>query len=569
MKKSLLAFLLLGATLYGDILPTTTITTFDTEVSVGKDKYGNAIFDREVTIDTQNYKVDNFWNKFSFKGEGQNSMDFKTISKTGTVRVSVEATSMCTIYEELDQRGCSGQKPFLINNEAIEGKVTGDTISLLFQKDYNGSDILFNEQNDSVFYPLDVERVEMYYKSQEDNSKSFFGMFSSMFNMFFGDAGFFSSFFNFDVSTMEGDDADDIRQRYIANIVSGIDQEHLLAQGTAVDTTVLNTPVSMIDYTETVLSTGGCNLFFFQFSEDNFFCNMMGGMPFITMFSSTTPTTTYTIDTIQVDTENSLVSFASSYAGIDITEYQSGTVYQAQSDESLVINPISMMVNMMNCFFFGCSTSDDTDMAAEPMDTYYVFDDASAINLTFAVTNDGDKVDDLQTFKLTGIHSLTGTEQMCRVTEDNSYDTWSDYTFKPSGTNSQTFTSVDTTTEQWCDDASWGQPDYPAPCTSGWDREYTKTIETPTTIMRTPEEWLAWCDNAVENNVPTTTEVCDYFFFFKTNCRDVIDPLIVDGYTIEEYINSSKRGLFLDLELVDLNTTSKATTLRYNLMSTN
>ncbi|MBU4209578.1 MAG: hypothetical protein KKD12_07920, partial [Proteobacteria bacterium] len=97
--------------------------------------------------------------------------------------------------------------------------------------------------------------------------------------------------------------SEDIRQRYIANIVSGIDRNHLLEKDiTPLTTNALNTPVSLIDYTENVSSAGSCSLFFFKFPESSSFCNLMGSMPFISMFSSTKPATNYTIDTIQADT---------------------------------------------------------------------------------------------------------------------------------------------------------------------------------------------------------------------------------------------------------------------------
>lgn len=572
MIKKILFLLTISLTLFA--VDTTTDTTFENKTDTSMDSFGNAVFEQDVKITTNNFKVDNFWKKFKNDGESDSQSTFDTISKSATIQVSVESSSICSLYSQLNTAGCSGQKPFLINNEALVGKNVDDTISLLFQKDYDLADdtILYNDINNSVFYPLDIDRTQKYYVSQDDNTKSFFGIFSLMFNTFFGEGGFFSNFFNFGVVDNNENNAEDIRQRYIANITAGVDQDHLLEKGvTALKTTALNTPVSLIDYTEKVTEDGGCNLFFFKFSEDNMFCNIMGGMPFITMFSNTTPTTSYEIDTIEVDTENSIISFASSYTGMTITEYQEGTVYQAQSDESVNINPISAMMGMMKCFFFGCSSQPEMDKVEEPMDTYYAFDDDTAVNLTFAVTNDGNKIDDFQNFKLMGIHSLTGSEHMCRVKESNDYDDWTDYTFKPEGTESQTFTAItEAETQTWCDDKTWGQPDYQADSDGscdGWDSSYEKEItpESADTNLKTPEEWLTWCDEAMENNTPTTSTVCDTFFFMKFNCREVIDPIFVDGYEIAQYVNASKRGLFLDLKLIKLDVTDKANTVRYSI----
>ncbi|SFV66674.1 hypothetical protein MNB_SM-4-1230 [hydrothermal vent metagenome] len=541
---------------------TKTHVTFTNEKSMGKDKNGNNIYERDVTIDTQNFKVKNFWSQFSFSGDSKNESEFATLSKTGTVRIKVESTSLCELYSELDEAGCSGQKPFLINNEALIGQGIGDTISLIFQQDFNGTDILYNDTNASVFYPLDVERNEKFYKKQKDNTRSFFGLFGTLFNTFFGDSSFFSSFFNFGVSDNNGNPVEDIRQRYIANIVSGIDQDHLLEKSvTPLETTRLNDPVSLIDYRETIVNNGSCQLFFFRPSESSSFCNLLSGIPFVSLFVSSTPTTTYQIDTIQVDTENSLITFASAYSEMTIDEYQSGAVYQQASDDSRSTSIFSLI----GCFLFGCSESDDTDMIEQPMDTHYQFNDDTAVNLTMAVTESGNIIDDFQTFKLQGIHSLTGSEQRCTVKETNDYDTWSQYTFKPNGTESQTFTDLDNVvTETWCN--PYTRSDYED--RGGYcPRSYEKIITLPQTL-KTPEEWLSWCDTAIENNVVTTTEDCDRFLIWKINCRDVIDPIIVDDYEILDYVNTSRRGLILDLELIDLDVKSKAVHLRYELIST-
>jgi len=546
---------------------TTTDTTFTNKTTTNTDSFGNAVFNQDVTIKTNNFKVDNFWSKFKTNGDAQSN--HSTISKSATVEVSIESSSLCTIYSDLDTAGCSGQKPFLINNEALIGKGVDDTISLIFQKNYDMTNdvILYSDVNASMFYPLDIQRDEKYYKSQDDNSKSFFGVFGTIFNIFFGDDGFFSSFFNFGVTDNNQVAAEDIRQRYIANILSGVDQNHLLEKDvTALETEALNQPVSLIDYTEEIVEEGGCNLFFFKFSEGSTFCNTLGGLPFITIFSNTTPTTTFEIDTIQTDTENSLITFASTYTDMTISEYQSGTVYQAQStDDATFINPISAMTSMIKFFLFGPQTEEESNMIEEPMDTYYKFDDENAVNMTLAITNNGDKIDNFQTFKLTGIHSLTGNERMCRVKESNDYDDWTDYTFKPEGTSSQTFTDLDAVeTETWC--SRWGED---SPLSDGWCSSFSR-YEVPTNLdtvqtLKTPDEWLSWCDDAMEDYTPTTTRTCDYIFFFPVNCRDVIDPIFVDGYEIAEYVNTSKRGLILDLKLIDLDINDKANTVRYKI----
>jgi len=568
MFKKILILITIALSL---VAQTTTDTKFTNKTTATTDSFGNTVFNQDVTIETNNFKVDNFWIKFQNGGAAQSN--HSTISKSATVEISIETSSLCSIYTDLDKEGCSGQKPFLINDEAIENKNVGDTISLIFQKDYDMTNdtILYTDNNASLFYPLDIDRDEKFYKSQHDNSKSFFGIFEKIFNVFFGDNSFFGGFFNFGVVDNSNQPVEDVRQRYIANIVSGVDQNHLLEKDvTDIEKDAsgykLNTPVSLIDYTEKIVENGGCNLFFFKFSESSPFCNIIGGLPFITIFSNTTPTTTFEIDTIQTDTENSLITFASSYTGMTVSEYQNASVYQAQSvDDATFYNPISAMSSMMKFFLFGPQDQDEYNKIEEPMDTYYKFEDEDAVNLTFAVTNDGDKIDDFQTFKLTGIHSLTGNERMCRVKESNDYDNWTDYTFKPEGTSSQTFTDLGAVeTETWC--SRWRGD---SPLSEGWCSSFSR-YEVPTNLdtvqtLKTPDEWLSWCDTAMETYTPTTTEVCDYVFIFPVNCRDVIDPIFVDGYQIAEYVNTSKRGLILDLKLINLDINDPANTVRYKI----
>jgi len=570
--NNILLTLLLSSVVYA--ATTTTTTTFGNENSMGMNKYGNAIYNRTVTIKTDNYKVDNFWKKFSYSGEGQDQIEFESIAKTGTMQISVESTSICSIFSELDSQGCSGQKPFLINNEALIGKNSGDTITLLFQKNFEIDKVTYNDTNSSVFYPLNIDRNEKYYKEVPGNTKTFYSFFGRMFNAFLGDGNFFSQFFSYKVSDNSGKSVEDIREKYIANIVSGIDQEHLVVRGATLETDIsqLNTlPVSLIDYSETQTTgtNGSCNLFFFKFSETSSFCNFMGGMPFISLFSSTTTTVepeVYEIDTIQTDTENSLVTFASSFSGVTMEEYQNNRVYREPVIEAS--KRISIF-DTLKCFIFRCSDPNiDEDTIDEPKDTYYTFNDP--VNLTFAVTDLGAHVDSFQTFKLKSIHSLTGEARMCKVEENNEYDTWGTATFKPSGTTSKTFTNLGSVTkEKWCNPLMGSDYKYEW----GYCRKsYYKTNISEQQSLKTPLEWLDWCDYAIDNNPVTYKEVCDesciLWFCKDVNCRQEANPIVVDGYTIKEYVKSSKRGMALELELVNLKTNSDAVTLRYKLMGT-
>ena len=586
MIKRTLLILALGFTL--NAAETSTTTTFQF-MGKGEDKHGNLYQEKQVTITTKNYKVENFWNKLSFSGSGQDNMEFSTVTTTGKVRMTTEATSICNLYPGLDKDGCSGQKPFLINYEAIENKSDGDMITLLFQKDYDGTNILYSSTNNEVFYPLDVERTEKYYKKvQEEVSsvkcRSFFCAFTNMFDGFFG-GGFFSKFFNHKViGSNDGVPEEDRRQRYIANVTSGIDQTYLLSTGDTVNITKsgLNQPLSLIDYiekNEEAGTSGSCKLFFFKFSESSRFCKFMSGMPFIGMFSSSTPSTsatTYEIDTIQTDTENALISFAGAYSDINVTEYERDL--ETYTEDLQPSTKRKSFFSRLMCIFFPCSTPSAPPPEIEvPKDFFYTFEDNKSIFLTMAVSQTGSaKIDDFQTFKLKSIHSLTGSQRMCTVENsfDNSIDGWTTETFKASEDKDRIFVRNTLGTEYYCKHWFWGTEksrNESEGCSRGYN-EGSREIVTPTTTQRNTEWWLDWCDEAKTYGVDETVyeKQCSGIFFFR-RCKDVAigTKLTYQEYTVKQYVNASKRGLSLDLELVTLKPTDKATTVRYKLMKVN
>jgi hypothetical protein len=456
-------------------------------------------------------------------GNGQESMSFSTISKSGTVQISVESTSLCSLYPELDKNGCSGQKPFLINNEAIEDSSgqalsTGSIITLQFNKDYDGSNILYDKDNNFSFYPLDVDRDEKYYKydAGDDSCHSFFCVMTGVFDNFFG-TSFFAGFFDFDVTSTQGSDIDDVRERYITNITAGLDQNHLMEKNvTTIDTSIsgLNThnPLSLIDYVENSSATGSCNLGFFSFGSSSTFCNFMSGMPFISFFASQTPSQVYVIDTIQADTENAIIAFAGDYADINVTEYET-TVASSAETSSITFPPLKIMCMILP--FFDCDSTTIEEEKGRIKDSYYAFDEANATTLTMAVTNTGTKIDGFQTFKLLGIHSIVGDGNV--------------------------------TTGGSCD-------------------EIKKTVKrcvmmgcATTTSIIDSNPTPALCD--AYNPAVITTES----FMMATETTTIESINYVGGSTT---LNASGRVLSLDLKLVDIDTSSKSAKLRYKLLST-
>jgi len=526
MKKNLLLVLLLSITIYAN--DTTTVTKFYDQKDIGEDKYGNTLYERDVKIDTQNYSIENFWKKFSFSGDIQESMDFDSISKRGTIRISAESTSICTIYNDLDTQGCSGQKPFFINSEAIPSNYN-DTVSLIFKNtpvvsDYNASDA-------SSFYPLDIKRNEKYYKTQTSTSHiSYPTIFGKIFGNFFGDSSFFSKFFNRTVETSTDSNVTDIRQRYIANIISGVDQEHLMTKGSGLSTTELNNPVSLIDYKEvsTTASAGSCNMMFLTFPADNIFCTTMDSMPFISLFISQSPATASTIvtDTIVSDTETAIISFAGAFVGEDVEDYN--TKVQTNFDNNDDVNKDASLLTKIICAISGC----DKQSVVKLYDNHYNFPDDSGITMTFAVVDDnGEEVADFETFRLLGVHSVSTQAEGCLLIKDGFF--------------SSSTISVNPQTVQKCSEGGfifmgYSYCDIKADVTdkSSWNDEY-KNMK--------PREWLTWCNSHDDGK------------YHSVGWSD---------FKVQENAQETKGSLVLDLKRIKLDVMDKSVMLRYKLIST-
>jgi len=510
MIKSALLIIALGLTL--NATDTSTLTKFET-INEGKDKYGNTYIDQQVTIKTSDYKVENFWNKFSFSGKGKNSMEFTSISQTGTVRTTMEATSLCSLYPELDEKGCSGQKPFLINSASIPAYDAN--VSLIFNRTQAYSD--YNKGDSSAFYPLDVDRNEKFYKSQPDDTKSFFGFFRKLFSFFFGTGSAASS---------PSTPTEDIRQRYMANIVSGIDQDHLLQKNITIINSTISTPTSInpvgfIDYSVTTTTPGSCSLGFFTFSSGSIFCNF----PF---FVTTTPPVTSVADTIMQDTESSIIAFAGTFVGDKIQDYNT------KSTEVVITeNQNSGFFSKLKCFFFGCSKQEITVVRGNN----YSFPNDTGITMTFAVADgNGTKVGDFETFRLLGIRSMVGEAKACKIDKDGSWFSGNKVIY------------VTTNEINECDESGWFRTGCTNEGTSYEGNSITK--------------WLTWCSSpgSVQPKYKSTS-------FWSGSVSYRFHKYYGSKYSLVEYNDEeSKPSLILDLKRIKLDPNDASVKVRYQLM---
>ena len=477
----------------------------------GKDEHGNSVYERVVDIQTSGYKVDNFWKKFSWDGKGQDTTTIEKIATKGTVRVSIEATSLCTLYPELDQDGCSGQKPFLMNSVAVPA-IDSD-VSLIFKNTPSYAD--YNKSSDSEFFPLDIDRNEKFYKSQPDNKKSFFGLFSKLISIFFRKP-----------ADSVPEVVEDIRQRYMTNIVAGVDQDHLMKSGKTAINTTLNTPVSLIDYSETATTSGYCRLGFFRFPLSSHICNF----PF---FVKVNPPVTTQTDTIVSDTESSLVAFAGSFVGDDIEAYNN------KSTRVEILEPVvSGFFGKLKCFFFGCPKTTITRI----LGNNYAFPNETGITMSLAVSNDGSTVDSFETFRLLGIRSVFAQSRACKIKKDSFLSDRVIYV-KPNQTIKK------------CKESSW----FGTSCEDEGSSYEGNSVT----------QWLTWCKNISENGNPGSQKPNKAAFSFFGGSSAYQFHMFGSKYSLKEYNDEdSNTSLVLDLKRIKLDLSSKDTIRRYQLVET-
>ena len=537
MIKKILLFSALSLVVYA---ATTTTTTFVEGATAHSDKYGNSVSTTSVIIETKDFKVENFWSKFfdSTKGQSLHS----SISTSATFNIITEATSACVLDGTLAEEGCSGQKPFLINDDLLNNPISGttDEFEVAFSL-ANGFDKIDNQS----FYPLDILRDAKYYQdpypsdSTAGINRGFFGFFTSAFDFMFDKivgADFFGDPDIADVEyTIRGDAAQERRQRYIANIIAGIDKNHRMTKeldgATATEIkayTKLNTPASLLHYAEAKKTTESdqCKFIFLNLSNDGFMCRMMGGfgmdawMPFFNQ----TQSTKIEVNTIMGDTENALLAMTGKIENVPYMEDVGGTdddkLYFLQN----MLKPMTTMISFMKNMLFG---STKETIVADPVERVYTYADNKAMTMGFAITNDGNQIDDFANFKLLKIRSVYGDMiNSCKVKKSWAFMNpgWTK-TFVEDGTQS-----------------------VKSPDSSGWHPE-----------MWNDNEWISWCQTA-------TGRIGMFDALFDWSTGGIFNPInwmtsffgmftsfFSSSYDITNFTSTLKRGLILNLKKVDLN----------------
>lgn len=552
MRYSAMAMLILATILSAQ--SATTTTTILERNDKGMDAHGNQLYTQEVSISTQNYEVETFWNRF-FDPDNK-SRNFTQVKTTANAQMIVEASSACSIAGkgQLPSQGCSGQKPFLVNNEAVDTLANGATVSLMFQpvkEDKTGA-LLYTTNNANVLYPLDIGRNGEFYEStapvQAGSKQTFFSFFTGIFDFFFDKMvgmDFFGTPKIADVKYgIRSNEAEDRRKRYIANIIAGVDHDHLMRRpyggesATQVDAmSRLNDPVSVLHYDEAKKTTDSdqCKFMFLNLSSDGVMCRMMSGfgmdawMPFF----NSAKISEVDVNTITIDTENALLAAAGKVNSTSYQQVSASTDTQKLSLLQQMIKPMMSMMDMMKTMMFGSSKS---TIVADPVEIKYDLS-AKPMTLTLAVTNDGSQIDRFETFKLTGLRSTYGDRvNQCSVKYSGifGFGGWTATFYESQGT--------------------------------------TVTSRTKGTI-NTHAEWVNWCQESTGKK-----GMFDYLSDWSTG--GVFNPfnwmqgmwsgmmtMFFGDYSIIDFKNILKRGLILDLQKETLSPVNSLNTTTIKLIN--
>jgi hypothetical protein len=543
----LLGILYISATVGLHAQETNTKVLFKTPQETKEDKYGNNYFDREAVIETKNYKIKNFWSGF-FQPEDIES-NYANISRIGLFRITASSTSACTLDHTLIKEGCSGQKPFLINDEVLQNPMAGtdDTYEVVFKEAINYAN---NDYN--AFYPLDVQRDTKYYldipqnNNQSNSRKGFFGFITNSIDWLFNKTVGVNFFGYKDIAdtaeSPRSDAAQNRRQRYIANIIAGIDKEHRLQKetkedaATAINAPTLNTPPSLLHYAEAqkITQDKECKFMLLQLSNDGLMCRVMSGfgMDIWMPFFNKTKVSKVESSFIMADTENSLLAMTSQIKKVPYMQDVGGDEDKKLSILQNLLKPMKTMISFMKHMLFGESKK---DIVSNPVERVYNYSDDTAMNLTFAVTNDGSIVNDFASFKLMKIRSVYGDMiESCHVKKSPGFLSpyHFDKTFYIGGNESAR------------------SPNYTIFNKEIWDSD----------------QWVDWCQKATGRK-----GMFDYLFHWKTGAFfnpfnwmrgffSMFLTFFTGSYDIVDFSNTLKRGLILELKRTVLNPVSTLTT---------
>ncbi|QOP44342.1 hypothetical protein FJR45_10450 [Sulfurimonas sediminis] len=573
---------------------TTTNVTLQTpyEAEDIQNDYGDKIMYQNVKINTQNFKINNFWGKFSDAAQDQSN--FTNIATAANVKLTIENVFTCK-DGGLPEEGCSGQKPFLINdgtlaNPELKKDAMGQVLPAGEYRIPFDSAQNYDANHDDAFYALDVFRDGKYYQDDgtddynNEKPKTFFGYMIQLIKTYFSPQNDTTVVSALTQNTVEA------RNRYMANIVFGLQQEYRIKKESAIDTNSINQASatkqpSLLDYNALMINdTTGCDGIFFTFNPDSLTCKfqnffgMSQWMPFFgngaSLLGENSNKSSIQSDSVLEDTETTLLTLASK---LDNTNYVQPKIDQNTGRFpvlSEVFKPMIFMAKSMFRFFFGENSKTLTETVSVN------FDFTNHMPLTFMQVQNG-IVKGFEYFKLLGIESVYGTEvQSCKVKQTKNFF------FFPIGWDSKTFTEgVVTNTEfdmnsglfGWATDST--QYDLLNVTTeSNW---YWFPKTTHDIVNLSTEDWLNWCKRNQGRQkkglfgrfFDSVGNIVSFVLYGKQSTKEYdaqVDKVLRDDdWSVVEYKEKVHKGLILHLKKIDIediNATTPGTTTEFEII---
>ncbi len=565
-----------------------------------EDKYGNTIRYQEISIKTPSLKIKNFWSRF--EDPDNKESEFKNITTTGLFKLTIEKTFACQ-KAGLDDAGCSGQKPFLINegyatNAELKVDAQGNALPAgEYRIPYDSADN-YNVANKDAFYALDVYRAPKYYKHDEPpvagDKKSFFDYIRELFNNYFSPA---TATYGDPLSPGEVDAKD----RYIANIIYGFDQKHRVEKNHPVSVNLTNAAdasgtISLLDYNaQTIKTSSSCSGFFLTYNSSSASCKIINffGMANWMPFFSNNSRQEINVKSVMQDTENTLLTIA---GNLDDENYIiNKTQVDAQGRRSFlgeIFKPMTTVMGSMFRFFFGSSSKTTTEIISAN------FDFKNHMPLTFLLTN-GSTITGFDDVELLGLESVYGTEATsCKVKKKDGLFGLGSKTYTFTQGVPQTIDFDGGKTRKRCSDddevsdynlLNRTSSSYHDHC--GYALPWNYSNQTEYTIHVTTEDWLDWCKrNQGRQKKGLFGRIFDTFtnignFLLGSSGKPAgydnqLDTLLSgsnflffsnDNFSVIEYKEKVHRGLILHVKKInneDIDISTVGTTTKYDLMST-
>ncbi|MDF1877984.1 hypothetical protein JHD47_09170 [Sulfurimonas sp. SAG-AH-194-L11] len=587
MKRSLY---LMGSTLLISSLSMAAVTqtsvVFNSPSDKTQNEYGDTQMFQNISLETKNFQVDEFWGKFKF-GDSSSSTPASTydISTNANVKVTVELSFACQ-DGGLDENGCSSQKPFLIN----EGLLDNPDMQLDSSGDYLPEDeyripfdssLNYDSSNDDAFYALDMFRDGIYYKDPEltgetQEPKNFFGFLKAL----------FEDYFSKDVDTYtSGDASPELRNRYIANITFGAQKEYRVKYSGVLDTAEINKAninkkVSLLDYNSLIIeTTTGCDGLFFSYDPDSLTCKARNyfGLSNFMPFVNNSPSQKVKSDSVVEDTETTLLALAGKLDKINYLEQK----IEIDSDSGKktvlqeIFKPVTFMASSMFRFFFGNNSRNLTEIVSAE----FTFD--NPMPLAFIET-DGNIVKKFRQFYLMAIESIYGTEvESCRVKDTKGLFGWrSSY---------QTFTKEVPTITKFDMEAGGflnflsSTPDYSELNFAEERHRSFGDWGDHDVVTVTTDDWLDWCkrnqgrqQKGLFGRIFTSFSTAISYVLNgparNTTYDSQLDALLKDeNYSVDEYKETIHKGLILHLKSTNSDVLTpgvKGTSTKIKIMKT-